>query len=311
MCADASGAPNRSIQVQRFVGSPRSRALLRAANGTAFCMRQVPEGAEGFPRAKPLAKVPSFLLLVAGAIAIGFAPIFVRLAATGPIATAFWRMALAVPILWIISRHQNTLHKDTWHSPWTWLAGIAFALDLAAWHFAIRLTSVTNATLLANCAVLLVPPLSRLFLRRAVRLSTIGYGALAFLGIALLSRASLRVGGEQLLGDALALITATFYAAYLVAVAAARERIRASALALASSVLSSLALSYFRSAWWGETASAGRHGLDLAHRVGRDFAGLWANSHRAHPGSYPARAGGDWTADPTGVDGPVCLGVVS
>ena len=90
-----------------------------------------------------------------------------------------------------------------------------------------------------------VPPLSRLFLRRAVRLSTIGYGALAFLGIALLSSASLRVGGEQLLGDALALITATFYAAYLVAVAAARERIRASALALASSVLSSLALVTF------------------------------------------------------------------
>jgi len=206
-------------------------------------MREVPEGAEGFPRAKPLVKVPSFLLLVAGALAIGFAPIFVRLAATGPIATAFWRMALAVPILWIISRHQNTLHQGTWRSPWTWVAGIAFALDLAAWHFAIRLTSVTNAALLANCAVLLVPPLLRLFLRRAVRLSTIGYGALAFLGIALLSSASLRVGGEQLLGDALALITATFYAAYLVAVAAARERIKASALA--RSVLSSLALVTF------------------------------------------------------------------
>ena len=41
------------------------------------------------------------------------------------------------------------------------------------------------------------------------------------------------------------MITATFYAAYLVAVAAARERIRASALALASSVLSSLALVTF------------------------------------------------------------------
>jgi drug/metabolite transporter (DMT)-like permease len=187
----------------------------------------------------------SFLLLVAGAIAIGFAPIFVRLAATGPIATAFWRMALAVPILWIISRHQNTLDKGTFRSTWIWVAGLAFALDLAAWHFAIRLTSVTNATLLANCAVLLVPPLSWLFLRRAVRLTTIGYGALAFLGIALLSSPSLDVGGEHLLGDALALVTAGFYAAYLVAVAAARQRIDASALALASSLLSSLALAMF------------------------------------------------------------------
>jgi drug/metabolite transporter (DMT)-like permease len=141
--------------------------------------------------------------------------------------------------------HQNTLDKATLRSPWIWVAGVAFALDLAAWHFSIRLTSVTNATLLANCAVLLVPPLSWLFLRRAIRLSTIGSGGLAFLGIALLSSPSLQVGGRQLLGDGLALITAAFYAAYLVAVAAARQRIGASALALASSLLSSLALLIF------------------------------------------------------------------
>jgi drug/metabolite transporter (DMT)-like permease len=188
---------------------------------------------------------PSFLLLVAGAIAIGFAPIFVRLAATGPIATAFWRMALAVPILWIISRHQNALGKGAWRSPWIWVAGLAFALDLAAWHFAIRLTSVSNATLLANCAVLLVPPLAWLFLRRAIRLSTIGYGVLAFLGMALLSSPSFHVGGQQLLGDALALVTAAFYAAYLIAVATARQWFGASGLALASSLLSSLALLLF------------------------------------------------------------------
>jgi drug/metabolite transporter (DMT)-like permease len=227
-----------------FVRLSPSRALLEGSNGIAVYTTQVPEGARGFRRANPFVMASSFLLLVAGAIAIGFAPIFVRLAATGPIATAFWRMALAVPILWIISRYQNTLDKGTFRSPWIWVAGLAFALDLAAWHFAIRLTSVTNATLLANCAVLLVPPLSWLFLRRAVRLSTIGYGALAFLGIALLSSPSLH-GGEQLLGDALALVTAAFYAAYLVAVAAARQRIGAAALALASSLLSSLALLLF------------------------------------------------------------------
>jgi drug/metabolite transporter (DMT)-like permease len=197
------------------------------------------------PQANSSVRTPPFLLLIAGAIAIGFAPIFVRLAVTGPIATALWRMALAVPILWIITWYHNTLDKSTLRSPWIWVAGLAFALDLAAWHFSIRLTSVANATLLANCAVLLVPPLSWLFLRRAIRLSTIGYGALAFLGIALLSSPSLHVGGQQLLGDALALVTAVFYAAYLVAVAAARQRIGATALALASSLLSSLALLIF------------------------------------------------------------------
>jgi drug/metabolite transporter (DMT)-like permease len=187
----------------------------------------------------------SFLLLVSGAIAIGFAPIFVRIASTGPTATAFWRMALAVPVLWIISRRQITPGGLALRSLWIWIAGIAFALDLTAWHFSIRLTSVANATLLANCAVLLVPLFAWLLLHREVRQSTIAYGALAFAGIGLLSSPSLHTAGEQLLGDALALLTAVFYAIYLVVVAAARERIAAASLALASSLLSSLALVVF------------------------------------------------------------------
>jgi drug/metabolite transporter (DMT)-like permease len=186
----------------------------------------------------------SFLLLVAGAIAIGFAPIFVRLASTGPIATAFWRMALAVPILWMFVRQQNDASSAlvAFRSPLVWLAGAAFALDLAAWHFSIRLTSVTNATLLANCAVLLVPLFSWVFLRRPVRSNTLGFGLLAFFGMILLSSPSLRTGSQKLLGDALALLTAGFYAAYLLVMAVARERAAASSLAFASSLLSSVTL---------------------------------------------------------------------
>ena len=187
----------------------------------------------------------SFFLLVAGAIAIGFAPIFVRLASTGPIATAFWRMALAVPVLWMfVSQQQNGASSAlvAFRSSLVWLAGVAFALDLATWHFSIRLTSVTNATLLANCAVLLVPLFSWAFLRRPVGTSTLGCGLLAFFGIVLLSSPSLRTGPERLLGDALAVLTAGFYAAYLLVMSVARERAAASSLAFASSLLSSLAL---------------------------------------------------------------------
>ena len=183
-----------------------------------------------------------FLLLVVGAVAIGFAPIFVRLASVGPVSTAFWRMALAVPVLWILASRQNISVAGTFRSPIIWLAGLAFALDLTAWHFSIRLTSVMNATLLANCAVLLVPLLSWLFLRRGVRLGTIGYAVLAFAGIVLLSGPSMDTTGPKLLGDALALVTAVFYAIYLIAIAVARERFAAASLALASSLLSSLAL---------------------------------------------------------------------
>src|SRR5438309_11193880 len=43
----------------------------------------------------------AFLCLLAGGCAIAFAPIFVRLSDTGPVASAFWRTALASPLLWI------------------------------------------------------------------------------------------------------------------------------------------------------------------------------------------------------------------
>jgi drug/metabolite transporter (DMT)-like permease len=166
------------------------------------------------------------------------------LASTGPIATAFWRMGLAVPVLWIFVRQYSDASSAlvTLRSPLVWLAGVAFALDLAAWHFSIRLTSVTNATLLANCAVLLVPLFSWVFLRRRVRFRTLGCGLLAFFGIVLLSSPSLHIGSERLLGDALAVLTAGFYAAYLLVMAVARERAPASSLAFASSFLSSLTL---------------------------------------------------------------------
>jgi drug/metabolite transporter (DMT)-like permease len=44
--------------------------------------------------------------LLAGAMAIGFSPIFVRLSEVGPSATAFWRIALALPVLavWMAAR---------------------------------------------------------------------------------------------------------------------------------------------------------------------------------------------------------------
>jgi hypothetical protein len=39
--------------------------------------------------------------LIAGAVGIACAPIFVRLSELGPTATAFWRLALALPVVWL------------------------------------------------------------------------------------------------------------------------------------------------------------------------------------------------------------------
>ena len=50
--------------------------------------------------ARQAAYGPAFVALVVGAVAMGASPTFVRLADVGPFTSAFWRVALALPILY-------------------------------------------------------------------------------------------------------------------------------------------------------------------------------------------------------------------
>ena len=84
---------------------------------------------------------PALPALLIGAVFIALSPIFVRLSDVGPTASAFWRVALAAPLLWpllLLSRQAGT--------PISWklalAAGLAFAGDLVFWHWSIRFTSL-------------------------------------------------------------------------------------------------------------------------------------------------------------------------
>jgi drug/metabolite transporter (DMT)-like permease len=170
---------------------------------------------------------PALGALLLGATCIALSPIFVRLSEAGPTATAFWRVALALPVLWLLCLARKVPKKDLQtKSPWLLLvaAGFAFAGDLAFWHASIQLTSVANATLLANLSALFVTLAAWVFLRqRPSRLFLAGLG-LAGLGVLLLVRTSLQFSGSALLGDAFGVITAMFYAGYILAVKGLRDR---------------------------------------------------------------------------------------
>lgn len=165
--------------------------------------------------------------LLFGATLIGLSPIFVRLSEAGPTATAFWRVALAVPVLWIVwivSRHSAAQERKRAPRRLLWAAGATFAGDLAFWHASIGLTSVANSTLLANLAALFVTLAAWVFLRQRPTLSFLaGLGAALF-GVALLLQSNLRLSAASLLGDALGVITALFYAGYLLSVKGLRDR---------------------------------------------------------------------------------------
>lgn len=169
---------------------------------------------------------PALGALLLGATCIALSPIFVRLSEAGPTATAFWRVALAVPVLWLLCFMKEHPRKKDRKAPWLLLlaAGVAFAGDLGFWHASIQLTSVANSTLLANLASLFVTLAAWVFLReRPSRLFLAGLG-LALFGVTLLVRTSLQFSSTALAGDALGVVTAMFYAGYILAVKGLRDR---------------------------------------------------------------------------------------
>jgi len=168
----------------------------------------------------------ALVALLAGATSIAFSPIFVRLSETGPTATAFWRVALAVPVLWLAYFARAQRGSGRYGARWPLLvaAGLAFAGDLGFWHTSIKLTSVANSTLLANLASIFVTLAAWVFLsQRPSGRFLAGLGA-ALAGVAMLVQSSLRFSHTGLTGDALGVVTAMFYAGYIFAVKGLRDR---------------------------------------------------------------------------------------
>ena len=185
------------------------------------------------------------LALIGGAMAIGFAPIFVRWSEVGLNATAFWRLALALPVLWLLGRQLRVPVVPRQARGLLFAAGICFALDLCFWHASIALTSVANATVLANLTPVVVVLFYWLVLRQRPTMR-FALGALLALagaiGLAVASTGSkgAAAGRSVLLGDLYGLITAVAYAGYLLAVARARASVSALRVTFVSTAVAML-----------------------------------------------------------------------
>lgn len=188
----------------------------------------------------------ALIALCSGAIAIAFAPIFVRLSAVGPSATAFWRLTLALPVLWVwmMTEGWGPRRRQLSRSDYARLsvAGLFFAGDLAVWHWSIRFTSVANATLLANFAPIFVALGGWLFFGQRVGISFLFGMGTALLGTVLMVGTSFQVSPQHLLGDALGLITALFYAGYILSVKRLRGEFSAATIMAWGGLVTSAAL---------------------------------------------------------------------
>ena len=192
--------------------------------------------------------VTAFVALGLGAVAMGVSPIFVRFANAdvGPFASAFWRVFLALPVLYAWMRIEDarasarTRRRSFCGA--TVLAGLAFSGDLFFWHLSILNTTVANATFFATTAPLFVVLIVWLVLRQRVHLSTwVGLGFCLLGGAALIGQ-SFQVDPARIRGDVYGICTAFFFGLYFLFVGRARSASGAARVTFEAGVITAAAL---------------------------------------------------------------------
>lgn len=163
--------------------------------------------------------------LLLGGMALGTSPLFVRIAETGPTATGFWRMLLAlIPVYALIrlSPASGRLEaRDARHFFWP---ALMFGLDLFFWQWAVHYTTMASATLLSNMAPVVVTLGAWLFLRERITGRFLLAGAIALGGAVLLMGGNAALGQRFVWGDLMGAASALFYGGYMLFVARLRDR---------------------------------------------------------------------------------------
>ena len=191
-------------------------------------------------------KINPFFILIIGAIAIAFSPIFVRFSDVDPIMTAFYRIFISLPFFLFFSSF-NIIEKvkfPEFNNSYVifLVSGIFFALDLICWHWSIKLTTVSKATFLSNLAPIVVIIFSLIFLKE--RFSKFFYLAvlLSMMGMLMLLGESFKFNKSQFIGDLLGVLTAVWYGSYIVTISQLRKKYNSTSIMFLSGTVTAIIL---------------------------------------------------------------------
>ncbi|WP_158817722.1 DMT family transporter [Methylocapsa sp. S129] len=193
---------------------------------------------------RPASIAAPFAALVLGALAMGVSPIFVRLAGVGPFTSAFWRVALALPVLylWMRISERGQSQPIARFSRATIWAALAFASDLFFWHLSIVTTSIANATFFATTAPIWVVLFGWLIFRHRPSAGVLTGLGLCILGGGALLAQSFHLHASGALGDIYGLITGIFFGLYFLAVQAARDGNSAARVTFEATIITAILL---------------------------------------------------------------------
>ncbi len=168
--------------------------------------------------------------LLLGASATAINPVFIRLSELDALASAFHRMAWALPVLWAWFYFQKRITREAAPRRSNWdrwlliLCGLFFAADLIALHWSIQLTAVANAILFLNAQPIYVVLGAWVFFREQPSRAFLIGGLIALLGAAIMVEQSLNFNKFRLAGDGLGVLAGIFYACFILTASRIRSR---------------------------------------------------------------------------------------
>jgi drug/metabolite transporter (DMT)-like permease len=198
----------------------------------------------------------AFPALLVGNVALAFGPWLVRLSDVGSVAVGFWRLALALPFLWLLARVSG--QQPHWPKRAlivvVAIAAIFYALDLAAWNAGIRMTKLGNATLFGNSGSFVFALYGLVLAHRMPTAKQSVALTLAVAGAVLLMSNSYELSPKNLGGDLLTLVAGFLYGGYLIFVERARTKLQSLPLLLlvtlfAAPILLAISLGFGERLW--------------------------------------------------------------
>jgi drug/metabolite transporter (DMT)-like permease len=191
----------------------------------------------------------ALLQLALAILTIALTPILFRLSEVNPTTTAFYRTVLALPLIALWASVERRLAPrgggigiPRGEGALLAAAGLVFAANIVNYAWAVHLTSVANASLISNSSPIFVSLGSFIFFRERFSRGFIAAMLAALVGLAILTGDKLALGGDHLVGDGLGLLSALFFAAYLVIVGRLRRRLGSATVMLWTGIFTALAL---------------------------------------------------------------------
>lgn len=169
-------------------------------------------------------------ILAFGATCISFAAIFVKMLGTdrmGPGSIAFWRTFFGAGILFAWAAVAGHSLRLQWSMKrWAILAGLLFACDLFAWHRSVLLVGAGMSTILANTQVFGTAVLSYFIFKERLTLGFFIAALSGIVGVVLLIGigSDIAFTAPYIRGVFLGLLTALFYAHYIITLKVAGQR---------------------------------------------------------------------------------------